>query len=168
LRDSPAGDFSAYNVPLAAVHVQRVCGEEVLNPALNLRAIPSFRDGLMQASLVRLSSRTEGRQISEEIGDEIAARQIVLRLCVLVGGSVPEWQKDTSVFTPIVMRQVVASIDAHLGVPLTLECMARASAASSIGGASPRRSPCSGREAYHPGASIAFAYGSISTQRPVQ
>jgi AraC-like DNA-binding protein len=120
-----AGDFSAYTVLLPAGHVQRVCGEEGLNPALNLPAIPSFRDGLMQASLVRLSSRTEGRQISEDIGDEIAARQIVLRLCVLVGGSVPEWQKDTSVFTPVVMRQVVASIDAHLGVPLTLECMAR-------------------------------------------
>jgi AraC-like DNA-binding protein len=121
-----ASDFSAYHVLLPAVHVQRVCGEEGLSSVPNLRAIPSFRDGLMQASLERLSSRTEGRQISEEIGDEIAARQLVLRLCVLVGGRVPEWQKDTSVFTPGVMRQVVASIDAHLGVPLTLECMARA------------------------------------------
>jgi len=120
-----AGDFAAYHVLLPAAHVQRVCGEEGLSPVPNLRAIPSFRDGLVQASLVRLSSRTDGRQMSEDIGDEIAARQIVLRLCVLVGGRVPEWQKDTSVFTPVVMRQVVASIDAHLCVPLTLECMAR-------------------------------------------
>jgi AraC family transcriptional regulator len=82
-----------------------------------------FQDKLMEVSLLRLSLRGKGRQISEEIGDEIAARQIVLRLCVLMGGKMPEWQKDSSVFTPRVMRQVVTYIDAHLGGPMSLECI---------------------------------------------
>lgn len=118
-----AGGFEAYEVLLPAWHVQRICVAEGLRSAPNLLAIPSFRDRLLEASLLRLSSKIVGRQMSEDIGDEIAARQIVLRLCMLVGGQVPEWHKDTSVFTPVVMRQVVACIDAHLGVPLSLESM---------------------------------------------
>jgi len=119
-----AGGFAAYNVMLPAWHLQRVCGEEGLPPVSDFQAIPSFQDRLIEASLIRLSSHPEGRQMSEDIGDEIAARQIVLWLCVIVGGILPEWQKDTSVFTPVVMRQLVASIDANLGVPLPLGCMA--------------------------------------------
>ena len=42
----------------------------------------------------------------------------------LCGAGIPEWWKDASVFTPIVMRQLVASIDAQLGVPVSLETMA--------------------------------------------
>ena len=117
--------FVAYDVMLPEWQMQRVCKDEGLRPIGDFQAVPSFRDALMQASLLRLSARLEGRQISEDIGDEIAARRIVLQLCMLVGGQRPEWRKDTSVFTPHVMRQVVASIDAHLGVPLTLKCMGK-------------------------------------------
>jgi AraC family transcriptional regulator len=87
--------------------------------------MPVFRDALMGASLLRLSTKTEGRQVSEDIGDEIAARQIVIRLCVAVGGRLPDWQKDTSVFTPFVMRQIVERMDETIGVYVSLETMAR-------------------------------------------
>lgn len=118
-----AGGFEAYDVMIPAWQVERVCTAEGLQPVADFHAVPMFRDTLMQASLLRLSLRVAGRQISEEIGDEIAARQIVLRLCVLMGGKTPEWLKDSSVFTPCVMRQVVAHIDAHLGVSMSLESM---------------------------------------------
>lgn len=75
----------------------------------------------MQASLLRLSTKIGGRQVSEDIGDEIAARQIVLRLCAIIGSRRPDWQRDTSVFTPCVMRQIVERIDAQLGVHVSLE-----------------------------------------------
>lgn len=78
----------------------------------------------MAASLLRLSSKTTGSQVSEDIGDEIAARQIVLRLCAVANGKQPDWHKDTSVFTPRVMRQIVEQIDATLGVHASLETMA--------------------------------------------
>ena len=118
-----AGGFAAYEVMIPAWQLQRCCLTEGLRPAPEFQALPVFRDRLLEACLLRLSSKTAGRQMSEEIGDEIAARQIVLRLCVLVGGQVPEWLKDKSVFAPDVMRRIVAYIDAHLGVPVSLEFM---------------------------------------------
>ena len=118
-----AGGFEAYDLMIPAWQFQRVCTAEGLQPVTDFHAVPIFRDTLMEVSLLRLSLRVAGRQISEEIGDEIAARQIVLRLCVLMGGKTPEWLKDSSVFTPCVMRQVVTHIDAHLGVSMSLESM---------------------------------------------
>ena len=118
-----AGGFAAYDVMIPAWQVDRVCQAEGLQPGADFQAVPMFWDTLMEASLLRLSLRVKGREVSEEIGDEIAARQIVLRLCVLVGAKMPEWLKDSSVFAPCVMRQVVAYIDAHLGGPMSLESM---------------------------------------------
>jgi AraC-like DNA-binding protein len=118
-----AGGFAAYDVMIPAWQVERVCEAEGLRSVMDFQAVPMFRDKLMEASLLRLSLRVEGRQISEEIGDEIAARQIVMRLCVLVGGKTPEWWQDSSVFTPGVMRRVVAHIDANLGHAMSLTVM---------------------------------------------
>jgi|GEM_PF-1938588 len=117
--------FTAYDVLVPDSHIQLVCRTEGLLPVTDIRAVPVFQDVLLGASLLRLSTHTEGRQISEDIGDEIAARQIILRICALVGGRTPEWQKDSSVFTPHVMRQVVSCIDAHLGTPMSLDGMAK-------------------------------------------
>lgn len=118
-----AGDFAAYDVMIPAWQVQRVCESEGLRAVMDFHAVPMFRNKLVEVSLLRLSLNGEGRQLSEEIGDEIAARQIVLRLCVLMGGKMPEWQKDSSVFTPGVMRQVVTYIDAHLDGLMSLKRM---------------------------------------------
>ena len=120
------GGFAAYDVMIPAWQVQRVCEAEGLRPVMDFQAVPMFRDKLMEASLLRLSLRVKGRQISEEIGDEIAARQILLRLCVLVGAKMPEWWKDSSVFSPGVTRQLIAYIDAHLAGPISLEYMGNA------------------------------------------
>ena len=38
----------------------------------------------------------------------------VLRVSEILGGRKPDWEKDTSVFAPHVMKQIVDSIDAHL------------------------------------------------------
>lgn len=119
-----ADGFTAYDLMVPDRHIRTVCVSEGLEPVAALRAIPDFRDPLMQASLLRLAARAEGHQISEDIGDEIAARHIVLRLCAAVGGGSPDWVRDASVFTPLVMRRLVASIDAHLDFPLSLDAMA--------------------------------------------
>ena len=119
-----ADGFTAYDVIVPERHIRTVCVSEGLRPAPDLRTVPDFRDTLLEVSLLRLATRTEGHQIAEDIGDEIAARQVVLRLCAAIGGGRPDWQKDGSVFTPVVMRQLVACIDAHLGVPMSLESLA--------------------------------------------
>lgn len=120
-----ADGFVAYDVIVPDRHIRAVCAAEGVPSLHELRAVPDFRDALMAAGLLRLSSRPEGHAVSEDIGDDIAARQIVLRLCAISGGAAPDWQKDGSVFTPVVMRQLVACIDAHLIAPMSLELMAK-------------------------------------------
>jgi AraC-like DNA-binding protein len=120
-----AEGYKAYAVSVPDEQLSRVSASEGMRPAADFSAMPVFRDALMGASLLRLSTKTEGRQVSEDIGDEIAARQIVIRLCVAVGGRLPDWQKDTSVFTPFVMRQIVERMDETIGGYVSLETMAR-------------------------------------------
>ena len=106
-----AAGFTAYDVIVPEQHLRAVCAAEGLEPAPPLRASPDFRDPLLEASLLRLSTRAAGHQLSEDIGDEIAARQVVLRLCAIIGGRAPDWQRDGSFFTPEVMRQLVVASD---------------------------------------------------------
>jgi AraC-like DNA-binding protein len=116
--------FIAYDVIIPDRHLRTACAVEGVPPMHGLRAVPAFRDALLEASLLRLSAFVAGRQVSEDIGDEIAARQVLLRLSSLAGVGPPDWQKDGSVFTPAIMRQLVASIDAHLAVPMALVTLA--------------------------------------------
>ena len=120
---TPAG-FVAYDLIVPEPHFRMVCAAEGMEPALEFRPVPDFRDTLMQASLLRLSTRAADHPLSEVIGDEIAARQILLRLCAMIGGGIPDWQRDGSVFSAVVMRQLVACIDAHLVAPMSLEWIA--------------------------------------------
>ena len=120
-----ATGFKAYALCVPDDHLCRISASEGLRPAADFRAIPAFRDALLAASLLRLSTRADARQVSEDIGDDIAARQIILRLCVAVGSRPPDWQKDSSVFTPRVMREIVERMDASLGTHVSLDAMAR-------------------------------------------
>lgn len=119
-----AGGFRAYDMLIPDSHVRRICTSEGMRTPTEFPAVPAFRDTLMEASLLRLSMRAEGHQVSEDIGDEIAARQILLRLCGFVGARRPDWHDDTSIFAPVVMRQLVERIDGHLATHLSLEYIA--------------------------------------------
>jgi AraC-like DNA-binding protein len=112
--------YRAYTMLLPKLHLSAICESDGLDPGRGLFAIPVFRDALMHASLLRLSEGSGRRDISENIGDEIAARQIVMRLCAISGGKSPDWQKDTSIFSPGVMREIVARVDSQLSSPHSL------------------------------------------------
>lgn len=119
-----ADGFTAHDLIIPEVHLRTARPAGGAPPIHELRAMPVFRDMLLEAGLVRLSMPAGGRQIAEDIGDEIAARQVLLRLCVLAGLPPPDWQWDASVFTPAMMRQLVVGIDAHLATPMSLETLA--------------------------------------------
>lgn len=120
-----ADGFRAYSLFIPAEQLCVDFNSEGLPPAADFHAIPVFRDALMAASLLRLSSQSEGSQVSEGIGDEVAARHIIMRLCVAAGGRQPDWRKDTSVFTAFAMRQIVERMDSMLGSHVSLDEMAR-------------------------------------------
>jgi AraC-like DNA-binding protein len=119
------GGYQAYALLLPKNHLRDVFASDDLRPGRGLHAMPVFQDAVMRACLLRLARANERRLVSEEIGDEIAARQIVMRLCVIAGGGTPDWQKDTSVFTAVVMRQIVERVDTHLADHPSLEQMSR-------------------------------------------
>ena len=108
--------YHAYAVFLPDKHVRDIYASDGLHSGNNISAMPVFRDAVIQACLLRLAGGSRYRHVSEDIGDEIAARQIVVRLYIIAGGKTPDWQKDTSVFTPYVMRQVVERVDSHLAL----------------------------------------------------
>ena len=117
------GAFEAYALLLPKNHLRDVLTSDEVRSGGGLHARPVFQDAVMQACLSRLARVGGRRHVSEEIGDELAARQLVMRLCLIMGGRAPDWQKDTSVFTAIVMRQIVERIDSHLAHHPTLEQM---------------------------------------------
>ena len=84
------------------------------------RAIPVFQDALIQASVARLSAAGGRQPISALVGDEIAARHVLLRLSEIIGAGVPEWPRDTSAFSSDEMRRIVDRVDAHISRPMSL------------------------------------------------
>ena len=63
--------------------------------------------------MIRLRGKL-GQGVSLEIGSEIVARKLVLRLVELLGGKKPDWHDDHSGFTPPVMKQIVEYLDTLL------------------------------------------------------
>ena len=108
------GIYHGHEFLLPNEHVEHVCEAEDIPRMVGLQAMPVFRDALIQACMLRLlTAQTRGR-LAEDLGAEIAARQVVIRLSALAGGRLPDWLKDASVFPPPVMRQIVERVDARL------------------------------------------------------
>jgi len=106
-------------------HLEQLCAEEGACQAADLHFIPAFRDPLLFASALRLVfAKTDGR-VAENLGAEIAARRLIIRLAAAAGGQLPEWVNDSSVFTPSRMRRIVERVDAHLTGHPTLADMSR-------------------------------------------
>lgn len=120
-----ATTFLARELLLPSRHVEGVWEAEDLQRRVTLRAVPCFRDAAMRAGVRRLLWGGIDGRLAEDLGSEIAARQVLMRLAVITGGRSPEWFRDASVFSPSVMRRIVDRIDAHLGARASLEDMSR-------------------------------------------
>jgi AraC-like DNA-binding protein len=120
-----ANGYAAYEVSIPVEQVpQRDSGDG--KPATSrFQPTPLFRDSLIEAGLFRLTAQREGQQVSESIGDEVAARQILTRLCAMLGSTAPRWPNDASIFTPCLMRLIVGRIDTALAGQVPLEVLAR-------------------------------------------
>jgi AraC family transcriptional regulator len=70
--------------------------------------------------MVRLACTT-GCGVANDMGSEIAARALIVRLVELLGGNAPDWHEDLGVFSPPAMNRIVEYIDAHLHHHIGLE-----------------------------------------------
>jgi len=119
-----ANGYAAYDFTIPAEQIPRRGSGDGERPATAFNDIPVFRDGLIEAALLRLSAHREGHQVSEKTGDDIAARHILARLCSMLGGTVPRWPSDASIFTPGLMILILGRIDAALAGQVSLELLA--------------------------------------------
>lgn len=113
--------YQGHELIMPRRHVERVCEAEGARHTTDFRAIPVFRDTLLLACALRLLVGNACGHIAEDMGSEIAARQVVMRLAAIAGGRPPDWLKDTSVFLPPVMAQIVERVDARLAATTSLE-----------------------------------------------
>ena len=121
---SPAG-YRGYMLLLPGGHVCGGCGPGGSLPRRSLDPLPVFRDGVMLACLQRLAAGIARRGISEDVGDEIAARQVVSRLWAVAGAGEPAWRSHSSCFTAAVMREIVARVDEGLAARHSLANVSR-------------------------------------------
>lgn len=70
-------------------------------------------DAVLRNCMVRLASAT-GCGVATDMGSEIAARALILRLIELLGGYAPDWHEDSSVFPLPVINRIVEYIDSHM------------------------------------------------------
>ena len=120
-----ANGYAAYEVSIPATQVPQRRSGETERADVEPEPILVFRDALIEAGLFRLTAHRQGQQVSEAIGDEVAARQILTRVCAMLGSTTPEWPDEASIFTPPLMRQIVGRIDAALAGEVALEVLAQ-------------------------------------------
>lgn len=116
-----AAGYRGHELLLPNGHLESVCETEGAGHTADFHVIPVFRDTLLLACVLRLLAGKARGHLAEDVGTEIAARQVVMRLAAITGGRPPDWLKDTSVFVPVVMRQIVERVDANLRVQASLE-----------------------------------------------
>ena len=119
------GAYRGHAILVPSGHLKVVCEEEGASPTGNCRARTVFRDTLLSACALRLVSGKADGRLAQDVGSEIAARQVIMRLAVLTGGEPPDWLRDTSVFAPHMMAMIVERVDTHLSVRPSLDEISR-------------------------------------------
>ncbi len=104
----------AFILSIPPAHLQSIASSEGLTPAGASQACPMFHDAVIRASLMRLVAAERGCTIAHDLGAEVAARCLVLRLTELMYGRTPDWRGDASTFDHRTMGKLVDYIDAHL------------------------------------------------------
>lgn len=87
--------------------------------------IPVFQDPHLLACVLRVLAEGACRDLAGDVGTEIAARQVIIRLAARSGGCAPAWFKDRSVFGPPVMGRIVERVDASLARRASLDEISR-------------------------------------------
>jgi AraC-like DNA-binding protein len=116
-----AGAVQGHILLVPSKHLDRVCEAEGVRHTGDQRVVPIFRDALLLACALRLLAGESLGGLAKDVGVEIAARQLLMRLAAIAGCHPPDWLKDTSVFSPRVMTQIVERVDTLLRVKASLD-----------------------------------------------
>jgi len=86
---------------------------------MGCRAFVALSDSTLRQNMLRLFNSV-GSGLTNDIGCEIAARDLLLQLSKHLGRTSPEWLGDVGVFTSAVMKQLTEYVDSHLSSPFSL------------------------------------------------
>jgi AraC-like DNA-binding protein len=117
------GGYRGHELLLPSKHLENVCEAEGTRKTTDFAFLPVFHDTHLLSCLDRLLAGGVHGQLAEDIGTEIAARQVIIRLAEISGGRPPEWLRDTSVFASPVMARIVERVDALLDTRTSLQEM---------------------------------------------
>jgi len=116
-----AGGYRGQELLLPSKHLERVCEAEGARKTIDFTVLPVFRDTHLFSCLLRLLAGGTHGHLAEDVGTEIAARQVIIRLAEISGGRPPDWIKDTSVFSSPIMARIVERVDALLNARTSLQ-----------------------------------------------
>lgn len=120
---SGAEPVSIYLLRIPRRHLVDLAGSDQVGLPLEYRPTVPPQDAVLRRCLRRLIS-PNGCGLSRDLGAEIAARELVVRLVELLGGTLPDWADDASVFSSACANRLVDYIDAHLHTHIGLEQLA--------------------------------------------
>lgn len=109
-----AAGFLGHELLVPSSHLESVCEAEGAEPMVESRVFPAFRDTLLLACVHRLLAGSARGHLAEDVGTEIAARQVILRLAAVTGSRPPHlngsrtraslcrlsWRRSWNAWTP--------------------------------------------------------------------
>lgn len=104
---------SCYVLKIPKRHLSDLAVSDEAGVPGECRSFMPCEDTVLRECL-RLLATTAGREVAEDVGSDIAARRLVLRLSELMGGKKPDWHEDASSFATRDMKHIVDYIDSHL------------------------------------------------------
>ena len=104
---------SSYLLKIPRRHLIDLAGADEADVPSDYPHLLPREDAVLRDGMVRLAC-TIGCGVANDLGSEIAARALILRLVELLGGHAPDWHEDLGVFPPPAMNRIVEYIDSHL------------------------------------------------------
>jgi len=114
---------SSYLLKIPRWHLLALAGSDEADMPSDYPHLMPREDAVLRDCMVRLASTT-GCGVANDLGSEIAARALILRLVESLGGHAPDWHEDLGVFPLPAMNRIVQYIDAHLHHHISLEQIA--------------------------------------------
>lgn len=111
----PKTPYEVFFLCVPSRHLARLASADEVDANVVYRTTLTIKDDSVQRSLSALAAAPVPGESSDE-----HARALAIRIVELMGGGTPSWHRDSSVFTPPVMRELVDYIDAHLRYPIAL------------------------------------------------
>lgn len=112
---TPKTPYEVFFLSVPRRHLTDLAAVDEVDSAVVFRKRLMMDDACLRRSLSALAAAS----VLDESSDE-HARELALRIAELMGGVVPAWRRDSSVFNKQVMSNVVDYIDGHLRLPIGL------------------------------------------------